>query len=236
MDKMKATEKRDLLVKEVLKPMLKEAGFKTKRMLWWKELEDGYLFIYMKNSRFNSEETGCSFCFQFSASKKEDIRDKLKNQWIYNQFESIEERDFLPHSGSLSPNRNSWYKIDGYRRGQPKDVPVEEIMEQVKGDFETYIMPYIMQIEKVQDFEELKDELKKNFGSKEDMLIKYYTLAHSWSCSDSNLPYAVQMQKDLALTAEDIRSRYDLLDIIAQNSDFPDLDAKAFIEKVLSIE
>lgn len=51
---MKAIEKRDLLVKGVLKPLLKEAGFKTKKSIWWKELEDGYLFMYMKNSQFNT--------------------------------------------------------------------------------------------------------------------------------------------------------------------------------------
>ena len=44
MEKMKAVEKRNLLVKELLAPMLKEAGFHKKGMNWWKELEDGYEF------------------------------------------------------------------------------------------------------------------------------------------------------------------------------------------------
>lgn len=40
---MKPNEKRDMVVKEILKPMFKNAGFKCKGMNWWKELEDGYL-------------------------------------------------------------------------------------------------------------------------------------------------------------------------------------------------
>lgn len=230
---MKAVQKRDLLVKDVLKPMLKAAGFKSKRMSWWKELEDGYLFLYMKNSQFNCEMTGCSFCFQFSVSAKEEIRDKIENQWIYNQMNCIEEKAFLPHLGYLSPNRSMLgYKIDGYRNYQPTDVPAEEILAQIKNDFETYIMPHIMQIQNVKGFEELKVKVRENFGTKEDRLLRYYSLMHMSGCSDSNLQRAVQLQKEFDLTAEDIRSHYDWLEIIEQNSEFP-MRAKPFIEKAL---
>ena len=53
MEKLKAVQKRDLLVKEVLSPLLKEAGFYKKRMNWWKELEDGYPFISTQNSCYS---------------------------------------------------------------------------------------------------------------------------------------------------------------------------------------
>lgn len=158
---MKAVEKRDVLVKEVIKPLLKSAGFKSKRLSWWKELEDGYIFIYMKNSQFNSQMTGCNFSFHFSASHKDDIRDKIENQWIYNQAESIGENAFLPHLGLLSPNRSGFgYTIDGYQNYQPKDTPVEEIIAQIKNDFEVYIMPRVTQIQTVAEFKEMKEMLK----------------------------------------------------------------------------
>lgn len=45
----------------------------------------------------------------------------------------------------------------------------------------------------------------------------------------------VQMQKQFELTAEDIRTHYDWLAIIAKNSEFPDVDAGPYIEKALTI-
>lgn len=231
---MRAVEKRDLLVKEVLKPLLKEAGFKTKKLNWWKELEDGYLFMTMKNSIFNSQETGCDFCFQFSASYKGDIRDKIENQWIYNQSDCIEERAFLPHMGYLSPNRDGLgYRIDGYRNYQPVDVPVEEIIMQIKMDFEKYIMPYIMKIQRVSDFAVLKGTLQKSHATKENRLLRYYSVMQMLCCDEGNLQHALQVHKECSLTTEDIRSHYDWLGIIRNNSMFPDNDAEIFIEKVL---
>lgn len=233
---MKAVEKRDLLVKEVLKPMLKEAGFKTKRTEWWKELEDGYLFIHMKNSHFNGEVTGCGFRFQISASYRDDVRDKLEKQWINNQRKCIKEDAFLPYLGQLSPNRDSLgYRIDGYRNYKPADVPAEEILTQIRDDFESYIMPQIMQIKCVDDFDKIRTELRKKYDTKEDKLLRYYSAMHTMSCSDDNLPFAVQMQKQFELTAEDIRAHYDWLAIIAKNSEFPDVDARPYIEKALTL-
>lgn len=231
---MKAVQKRDLLVKEILKPMLKEAGFKTKKLNWWKELEDGYLFVSMKNSMFNSQETGCDFCFQFSASYKGDICEKIENQWIYNQRDCIEERAFLPHLGYLAPNRGGLgYRIDGYRNYQLSDIPIEKIFTQIKEDFEIYILPHVIQIHCVRDFNDLKEKLRNSFGTKENRLLSFYSMMQSLCCDDGNLPHSVQIQKEYALTAEDIRSHYDWLAVIAHNSAFPETDARDFIEKVL---
>lgn len=234
---MKAVEKRDLLVKEILKPLLKEAGFKTKRLYWWKDLEDGRLFIYMKNSMFNSPETGCSFCFQFSASFKGDICEKIELQCINNQRDCIEERAFLPHEGYLSPNRAGLcgYQIDGYRNYQPLDIPIEEIFTQIKEDFEIHILPHLAQIQCVQDFYNLKEMLKKEQNTKENLLLNFYSLMHPLCCDEINLPHAIQIYKDRALPPEYIRSHYDWLAVIAHNSRFPDLDARGFIEKVIAM-
>ena len=233
---MNAVEKRNLFVKEVLKPMLKAAGFKVNKLNWWKELEDGYLFISMQNSRLNSETLGCCFWFHFSASHKDDIRDTIEKQWIYNQADDIREDAFLPHLGYLSPNRTSrGYQIDGYKNHQPIDTPIEEVFAQIKNDFEIHIMPQIMHIQSVTEFYKLKEMLKKNYDAKENLLLRYYSIMHSLCCSDSNLSHAMQIQKDFALTAEEIRAHYDWLETIAQNSSFPDLDATAFIEKALAI-
>ena len=106
---------------------------------------------------------------------------------------------------------------------------------QVKNDFDIYIMPRIMHIQSVMEFYQLKEMLKKNYDAKENLLLRYYGIMHSLCCSDSNLPHAMQIQKDFSLTAEEIRAHYDWLETIAQNSSFPNLDATAFIEKALSM-
>jgi len=232
---VKAIQKRDLLVKEILKPMLKQAGFKTKKLNWWKELEDGYLFITMKNSIFNSPETGCSFCFQFSASYKGDIREKLENQWIYNQSDCIEEPEFLPYMGYLAPNRDGLrgYQIDGYRNGQPLDIPIEEIFVRVKEDFEIHILPHLTQIQCVRDFYNLKEMLRERQDTKENNLLNFYSMMHLLCCDEVNLQHAVQIYEGCLLPPEYIRSHYDWLDVIAHNSAFPQLDAREFIEKIL---
>ena len=130
---MRSSEKRDLVVKEVIKPLMKKAGFKCKRTDWWKELEDGFLFVHMKNSQFSGATTGIHFCFQFSASYKDELRDKVEKQWLYNQMSCMEEALFLPYCGYLAPNRTaSGYRIDGYKNYLPTDVSVEEIMTQIR--------------------------------------------------------------------------------------------------------
>ena len=233
---MKAVEKRNLVVKEVIKPLLKQAGFRCKKTSWWKELEDGYLFVYMKNSIFNSQQTGSSFCFQFSASYANEIHDSLENQWIENQCSCLEERDFLPYHGLFSQNRSNGlgYQIDGYKNYQLLDTPVEEIISQIKNDFEQYILPAITDVKCVQDFTNLKEKAQKRLESTEFRLLRFYSLMQMYCCDDSNLELAVQTLKEDPLTKEEIYSHYDWLDIITKNSAFPDMDAKVFIEKVIA--
>lgn len=81
---MTGVEKRNMVVKEVLTPVLKQAGFKKSGLSWWIELEDCYLIIRMRNCRFNRGDTGINFEFQLSASAKKDMKGKPKDQWIYN--------------------------------------------------------------------------------------------------------------------------------------------------------
>jgi len=234
---MKPDEKRNVVVREVLKPMMKKSGFKCKRMDWWKELDDGFLFIHMKNSRFNSGATGNRFCFQFSASYKDDIADKIENQWICNQMSCIEEAVFLPYCGYLVPNRSAFgYKIDGYKSFLPSDIPVEEIKAQIQEDFDLYILPEIENIKTVCEFEALAEKKRERCNEKEVKLLRFFSLMHTSCCTDSNIEIAIRTLEQFELSEEDIRAHYDWLGIIAKNSSLPHLDARNFIEKVLSMK
>lgn len=231
---MKSCEKRELVVKEVVKPLMKKAGFKCKRTEWWKELEDGFLFVHMKNSQFSGATTGICFSFQFSASYKDELRDKVEKQWLYNQMSCIEEELFLPYCGYLAPNRTtSGYRIDGYKNYLPTDVSVEEIMTQIQEDFKIYIMPEIEAVKNVDDFKLLMTNKKKRFHEKEIRILRFYSAMHQICCTDSNLELAMRSFDQFELTNEDIRSHYEWLSVIARNSSLPHLDARPFIEKVL---
>ena len=233
---MKPTEKRDILVKQMLKPLLKHRGFQSSGYSWWKELEDGWLFIYMKNSRWNGVATGAAFEFQISVSGKDNIRDKLSDQWMYNRV-CLSQDDFLPYRGMLDPRKDTMgYKIDGYRNYLPQDEPLEEIIEQVRGDFEGHILPALEQLRTKADWEVLYRERRDAGDTAENRLLRYYSVAHMLSCSESNIPVLIQNQHDFALTPEEIMSHFDWLEIIRQNSSLPCLDTKAFILRSLEAE
>lgn len=231
---MKTGEKRDVIVREIIKPLLKERGFRSKKTDWWKELSDGYLFIHMKNSLFNSAATGYCFCFQFSAAPNAQISGALEKQWIANQPCCLAESAFLPYCGYLSPNRTPLgYQIDGYRDYAPTDVAVEEIASQVKNDFTEYILPEIEKVHSVSDFQHLLEDKKKRYEERDVLLCRYYSSILMLSCSESNLPVARRTREEFGLTAEEIRGRYDWLTVITKNSAFPHSDARPFIEKLL---
>lgn len=231
---MKPTQKRDIVIREVVKPLMKEAGFRKSGNEWWKELEDSYLFVYLKNSRFNGMLTGASFSFQISLSGKEEIKDKISNQWIYNQLSSISQSVFLPYCGYLSPNMDALgYRIDGYRYFLPTDVPLEEICEQIRRDFAEFLLPELSRLQRKEDWIALCEEKKSCFETLELRLLRYYSMAHTMSCSKSNLPGLIRAQKELSLTEEDILSHMEWLPVIAEYSSHPYLEAEPFIRMAL---
>lgn len=232
--RMKPTEKRDALVDQMLRPLLRERGFQSSGCNWWKELEDSWLLIHMKNSRWNGESTGANFCFEISVSGKDEIRDKLSNQWIHNQFCHLTQNNFLPYYGFLSPRvEATGYKIDGYRNYLPLDDPLDEIAAQIRGDFERYILPPLERLCTKADWEDLYRERLAASDTADIRLLRYYSAAHRLSCSENDLPQLLWMQRNLALTPEEIVSHFDWLEIIRQNSPLPDLDTKAFLLRSL---
>lgn len=67
---LRPTEKRDILVKKVIKPLLKKYGFSTAGRDWHRDIGDTYIIIHMMSSQFNGIVTGVSFRFHISASLK----------------------------------------------------------------------------------------------------------------------------------------------------------------------
>lgn len=233
---MKPTKKRDIVIKEVVSPLMKKSGFKKSGNEWWKELEDSYLFVYLKNSRFNSMPTGATFSFQISVSGKDEIRDKISNQWMYNQMSDMSQSVFLPYCGYLSPNMSALgYQIDGYRCYLPMDVPLEQICEQIRRDFTEFLLPELSKLQRKEDWEKLYEEKKNRWEELEVRLLRYYSIAHDLSCSTSNLPHLIRAQKNLVLTEEEILSHMEWLPMIAEYSSHPYLDAEPLIRMSLKL-
>ena len=225
-------KKRDLVIKAVVKPLLKEAGFRTKRTDWWKELSDGWLFVHLHNSINNCSVTGCAFRFHFSASKADDMKDELARQWIRNQGTDLLQRDFLPCAGLLTPfHRADMYQIDGYQNYLPKDEPVERILEQIRSDFEDHILPPLAKIGSVADWEALRTERKSLLESRENSILRYYHTA----CMGVSPEILRNWQKQYSLTDEEVLSRFDWLEWIQKGSSFPDANVKAAIADSLRL-
>lgn len=231
---MKPTQKRDAVVKQVVKPLLKARGFQSLRTSWWKELEDSWLFLYMKNSRWNSMSTGVVFEFDISVSGKDEIRGKLSEQWIYNQLNCLCQSDFLPYCGYLRPHMGvREYQIDGYRNYLPLDEPLEEIAEQIRGDFEDAILPALCGIRTKADWELLYREKMAARDTEDIRLLRYYSSAHMLSCAESNMRGLIDAQQQFGLTPEKITSHFDWLETIIQNSAQTSRNTKAYILKSL---
>ncbi len=194
---LKPAEKRDMVVKQVIKPALKKCGFSTSGLDWQREIEDAYIIIHMQNSQFNNIVDGARFRFHISASKKEEIREKPSNQWMYNQGHDLKQFDFLPYCGMLSPYyAGDMYKIDGYQNYLPTDTPVEDICRQIREDFETYILPPLHAAQA---------------AATETSGIGYISL--------------MRLGKELKLDAGDIESHLEWLAVCREHSRFTKIDA-----------
>lgn len=234
---MKPTKKRDAVVRQAVRPLLKAGGFKSVRNSWWKELEDGWLFIYMKNSQWNSMATGATFEFDISVSGRDEIRGELSEQWIHNQLNCLCQSDFLPYCGYLRPRMGvREYRIDGYRNYLPMDDPLEEIVEQIRADFEDCILPALDRIRTKADWEILYGEKRAARDTEDMRLLRYYSSAHMLSCAESNMRGLIETQRQFGLTPEKILSHFDWLEILIQNSSQTFRDTKAYILETLEMQ
>ena len=234
---MKATEKRDLVVKQVIKPLLKQYGFSTGGTDWRRQTEDAYIIIHMMNSQFNSIYTGVGFRFHISAVKKDAVKDKLSNQWIYNQDRELKQFDFLPYCGMLSPyHAGDMYRIDGYKNYLPSDTPVEDICRQIEEDFGEYILPELSRVLSCEDFMELRAQKLKRYEEKEIYVLRYFHVAQMEApalTEDAAKVKWAERRKDWNLSKEDILSHIDWMDACRESSDFPAFDTKALVIKTL---
>lgn len=233
---LRPVEKRDIVVKQVIKPLLKKYGFSTAGLDWHRGIDDFYIIIHMQNSQFNSIFTGVSFRFHIFARKKDEITEKLSNEWVYGSAHMLNQFDFLPYCGMLSPyyDGRGMYKIDGYKNYLPSDTPVENICRQISEDFGDYILPELDAVKAYEDFLELYIQKKKRYEEKDMRLLRYY---HAAQTSALNLTgdhrSLVELGKELQLSAEDVATHLEWLDICRETIHFTKVDAKELAIKCI---
>lgn len=236
---MSPVEKRNIVVKQVIKPLLKKYRFSTAGSDWHREIEDSYIIIHMMNSQFNNN-SGVGFRFHISASKKDEIRGKLSSQWIHNQRWELRHFDFLPYCGELSPfMEGDMFTIGGYKNYMPVDTPIEDICREIEEEFDKYVLPELQAVKSYEDFVELREQKRKRYQEKEMRILHYYGIAMVSASELSGIAAAELLpglRKKLELSKEDILSHFDWLDIRRRNSSFPNLDAKDLIIKTLNDE
>ncbi|MFT2008505.1 DUF4304 domain-containing protein [Pontibacter sp. 13R65] len=134
---MTAKEKQKEFVKAYLKPRLKEEGFNTSGQHWWKNKGDFFLVINLQNSQWNSNDS-LSFCFNIGVALTEKLNDPSKKKaTFYDAGANIREEGFLPEDRKKHKYRkDSWL---GYLLSSETDL--EEFTEELKLDFEEYILP-----------------------------------------------------------------------------------------------
>lgn len=231
---LKPTQKRDVIVKDIIRPLLKQAGFKSAKQQWQKELDDCWLILHLKNSHYNSFVTGANFGLEISASSKSDPCGEWPEQWIGNQLAAISSLSFLPDAGYLSPYFGGHlYKIDGYRNYLPTDEPLEKIKAHIQEDLTRYVLPQLEALHALAEWEALRERLLARYEQKDMLLLRYYHIAVNLCCAESNRPQLVAFQKENHLTNEEITQHFADLQTILSYSPFPQNDAQGYILKSL---
>ena len=233
-------EKRDIVVKELIKPLLKEHGFKTGGNTWCRKITDSLkVVIHMEGYRFSFAASGAIFQLIISLFES---KEKLKPQHGIGEL-SIDSRYFLPYYGMKSPLYNVLgYRIDGYRDYLPIDIPIDEVKEYFRTDLEKYILPELLKIESREDYE----KMYAKYGSEKrwsdlDIRIAWFiqrvrSTFTSYRADGKDYEDLVNYKKELKLTGKEILDNLDLADAMRCNQDFTKFDAKPLLIKLANEE
>ncbi|BCN30874.1 hypothetical protein [Anaeromicropila herbilytica] len=216
---MTTKEKRDIVVKDVIKPLMKQAGYRCYRNTWYSKRIDCYVIMHLQNSMRNMDETG--FCFWFnidviSVDEIDNIDDVKK--WT-SSLSMVYERVFLTNDGLMHECHDSrGYIIDKCRDNLPVDTDIEDFSVYIRDDFNNYILPKLKLINTSNDWLKMKENMRNNTGKK-NRLILYFTIANKLAIADSNAPFLQESQQDLKLSSDDIKDNLLMLKEIQRNAE-----------------
>lgn len=130
---MKVQEIRDNLLKNIYKPLLKSAGYKTRGNSWWRETSDGYILIHIQSSRFTLPGE-CRFWLIIGYQENNNLHGELKNEYMYTH-QTLRQFHFFPNQG---------YSREAFGRPEyhiTEKTDIKELESTIKNDLEQYILP-----------------------------------------------------------------------------------------------
>ncbi|SHJ86553.1 hypothetical protein SAMN02745136_01158 [Anaerocolumna jejuensis DSM 15929] len=232
---MTSKEKKNLVLKEIVKPLLKKAGYRSSGRVYYSQRGNCCLALCLKGSHYNSTVTGYCFGFEIMAFEGE-VTESIKKGW-WMEYTSISEAVLLPDMGYLHPYRRGMeYQIDGYKNYQPQDMNLEDIVLHIREDLEHYILPELAQVESLAGWERKREEWKQRGCTERVRLLRYFEWANPLTCSTRNIPQLLAARRQLELPIETIRNNSALYHQIQKASPWPETDGWSFILSVLEAE
>lgn len=141
---MNAKEKQKEFVKVYLKPTLKKSGYRTSGLTWWKDKGNFFNVINLQNYSWNTKDS-VDFRFNIGIALKVNLKDPQKKKVTYYDLTTyIDEGVFLPNREKRKYGDNQGYSISD-------KTELSEFIEELKIDFEKYILPAIEQTKTLSD-------------------------------------------------------------------------------------
>lgn len=233
---MTSKEKKDIVLREVVKPELKRAGYRAKGNAYISMGNDCCIAICISSSRFNSNSLGFNFGFDIIFLQGDYSEERLKN-WNDGSRDAIREDILLPDCALLHPYHDSLgYKIDGYKDYKPQDMDVEDIKNRIGDDLRRYILPQLAEIKCSEDWERKRQEWNEQTNSKRVCLLRFFYNAHNHNQIQSNAPHLLDIRQKNRISAQEIKENYPLYQQIKALSAFPNKDNWALILAALAAE
>lgn len=221
-------EQKQLIIKEVVKKRLKDAGFKSIGQTFYSVRNDICLAVNIFSSQFNSFFTGYTFCLRINAFPADTEKNDLKG---INQ--DITEECFLPKCGFLHPYHDSLgYIIGGYRDYAPKVQKYEDIRDYIDNDFEQYIMPGLQKIQCRDDYDKCKEEFYRYSASPEICIIRFFTSIQM--IADIHPTIVADFFNRWHITAEEVKANRAVYEQVREWSDLPNHDQWDYLMQVLT--
>ena len=226
---MTSKEKKTVLIKEVITPAFKEAGYSTLGQTYYRVQGECCMLVNLQSSRFNSVVTGYTFWFHINACPKDTTKEWIK-QWNATASSDVHEYLLLPDCGYLHPYHNSLgYQIDGYKNYAPQDMDIEDMKQRLGSDFRDYILPQLDEIRTLSVWETKKKEWAERVETPRVRLLRYFSSAQMQADIPESIPTLQSSQQLIGVSSEEIRKNRELYLEIKALSSWPDADKWTFI-------
>jgi hypothetical protein len=206
------------IVKTVIKPTLAEAGFKSKGSGFVKEIEDGFLVIFLKKGRYNTKDFA-SWNLNFytvTTDYANECKEK-KMSFIGANYSSMNIRALLPYQGFFMDIVGMSYYYDIHL--DKNAFSVEELADKIMDLLKEYVIPFTNQIEKLDDYENAVERLKDSKRPREEEILRFFLLCLRFAVPrKANIQSSIQTFHQMGFTKEIIEENWDLLERIINTS------------------